>query len=454
MTVSLRSISIPDFGVTAEQPHIPASIYEARCKRAYERAGCTWLVVYADREHLANIAFLTGFDPRFEEALFLLGPAGEKILVVGNECAEYTPIAGLPGVTTMIAQTMSLMGQDRTRYPKLSAVLAEAGLAKGQSIGLVGWKYLEPEEMDDGEPGFFASSHMVDTLRRLAGDSAAVVDRTPVLMHPETGLRAIVDVHQIAAQEWSATRASLAVWRIVSGTRVGETEFEAVSRMGYQGLPLGAHTMLSSSDASATLIGLRSPTTRPLGKGDGVTACVCYWGALSARAGLISEGDDAFLQIAKSYFKGLVAWYETADIGVTGGEIHARVVEVLAAGGLRSSLNPGHLVGHDEWVHTPVRPNSRETIASGMPFQVDIIPTPVPQGQFLNCEDPVTFADGTLRSELRQSYPETFARIEARRTFMADKLGVSVRENILPMSSTPLCLAPFWLRPDLLLGLD
>ena len=26
-------------------------------------------MVYGDREHFANLAFLTGFDPRFEEAI-------------------------------------------------------------------------------------------------------------------------------------------------------------------------------------------------------------------------------------------------------------------------------------------------------------------------------------------------------------------------------------------------
>ena len=46
---------------------------------------CDWLVVYADREHLANIAFLSGYDPRFEEALLLLGPRQRRVLVVGNE---------------------------------------------------------------------------------------------------------------------------------------------------------------------------------------------------------------------------------------------------------------------------------------------------------------------------------------------------------------------------------
>jgi len=33
------------------------------------------LVVYADREHSATISWLTGFDPRFEEAILVIDMA-------------------------------------------------------------------------------------------------------------------------------------------------------------------------------------------------------------------------------------------------------------------------------------------------------------------------------------------------------------------------------------------
>jgi hypothetical protein len=48
-------------------------------------------------------------------------------------------------------------------------------------------------------------------------------------------------------------------------------------------------------------------------------------------------------------------------------------------------------------------------------------------------------------------YPAAFARIEARPSFMRDMLGVDVKPSILPLSATPLCLPPFWLRPEQLL---
>ena len=86
-----------------------------------------------------------------------------------------------------------------------------------------------------------------------------------------------------------------------------------------------------------------------------------------------------------------------------------------------------------------------------MPFQVDIIPTPMPAGWALNCEDGIVFADQPLRTDLRTRHPAVFNRIEARRAFMRDELGVALKESILPLSSTALCLPPFWMAPQRLL---
>jgi hypothetical protein len=261
----------------------------------------------------------------------------------------------------------------------------------------------------------------------------------------------VVDADQIALHEWGAARSAVALWNILAGTRPGESEFAAAARMGYAGEVLTAHVMLASGDRAEPVIGMRSPSARVMRQGDGVTSAIGYWGGLSCRAGLIAETDSDFLAAASAYFAGLVAWYEAADIGVEGGAIFAAVTETLARGKLRSALNPGHLTGHDEWVHTPIRPGSTERIASGMPFQVDIIPAPMPAGWALNCEDGVAFADAALRAELKAKHPAVHDRIARRRAFMRDALGVAVKDSILPLSATPLCLPPFWLKPDRLL---
>jgi hypothetical protein len=452
MAVVLREAEIPDFGLPEAMPSIPPQTYAWRCRQALARAQGDWLVVYADREHNANLVFLTGYDPRFEEALLLLGPSDRRILVVGNEGQGYAPVAGLPDLEVVLAQSMSLMGQDRSRRPMLASVLREAGIARGDRISIASWKYLQAEEWDQPGTGYLAPHYLVTLLAHLAADPSALSDATAVLMHPEHGLRAVVDADQIAVHEWGTARASAALWRILAGLHAGETELAAAARMGYAGEVLTAHIMLASGDKRAPVIDLRSPSGRTIARGDGVTSAIGYWGGLSCRAGLVTEEDTGFLQAASTYFTGLVAWYETMEIGVEGGAVFEAVRRALAAGGLRSALNPGHLTGHDEWVHTPIRPGSTERIAAGMPFQVDIIPEPLPSGWALNCEDGVAIADATLRAALQARHPGVWARIERRRAFVRAALGVALKESILPLSSTPLCLAPFWLKPRHLLA--
>jgi hypothetical protein len=439
MEITWRDVPLPDFGDIEERPEIPVTTYEARCARAYAAAGTDWLVVYGDREHYANLTYLTGFDPRFEEAILLLGAGDRRILLVGNEGMAYASLLTFP-LEAVLCQSLSLPGQDRGTAPRLADVLREAGLRAGQSVSLVGWKYLTPAEWSGPLPGFFAPAMLVDTLRDLTGDPAAVREATPILLDPTTGLRSSAEPEQIAAFEWAAARATAAVARIIRGLRPGLTELAAVGNMGYEGDPL--------SSGRDPIVGLRSPGTRRIERGDAITSAVGFWGGLCARAGLVADDDRAFLnQLAIPYYRGVVTWYETIGLGVTGGEIFDRVTAVLAEGGLQSALNPGHLTGFDEWVHSPVYPGSPDRIASGMPFQCDIIPVPMPPGRAVNCEDPVIFADEALRAALRDRYPATWARIAARQTFMRQELGIQIKDEVLPLSTIPAYLAPLWLAP-------
>jgi hypothetical protein len=89
MQTSLCPIDLPDFGEIRAKPEVRPTTYANRCEEAYRRSHCDWFVVYADREHFGNIVFLTGFEPRFEEALLLLGPSARRVLITGNECQSY-----------------------------------------------------------------------------------------------------------------------------------------------------------------------------------------------------------------------------------------------------------------------------------------------------------------------------------------------------------------------------
>lgn len=445
MAITWRDLTLPDFGTIEERPELSAALYAARCQRAYAAAGADWLIVYGDREHFANLAYLTGFDPRFEEAILLLGAGDRRLLLVGNEGLDYATLLSLP-VEVVLCQSLSLPGQDRSQVPRLDATLRAAGIGAGQSLALVGWKYLTAAEWSGQLPGFFAPAVLVDTLRDLAGDPAAVRDATPILLDPIEGLRAQLEVEQIAAFEWAAARATAAVRRIQQGTQPGMTEFQAVSNMAFEGDPLSTHLLFASGQGP--IVGLRSPGTRRIARGDGVSTAVGFWGGLSARAGVVDDADQDFLdRIAIPYFQGVVAWYETVGVGVAGGTIYERVASALAEGGLRSALNPGHLTGLDEWVNSPVVPGSALALGSGMAFQCDIIPVPMPPGRAANCEDPVVFADAALRQALQTRYPATWARIAARQSFMRDGLGIAISDDVLPLSTMPAYFAPLWLAP-------
>lgn len=446
-----KAVTLPDFGVPLERPQIPAQTLAARCEAAYARAGKTWLFVYADREHNANILHFTGFDPRFEEAILLLGPDGRRVVITGNESESFTAISPLPELETVLAQTLSLMGQDRSRKPSLEGVLREAGLKPGDTVGIVGWKYLGSQEWDGDAPGFVVPHYMISILARIVGGTEGLSDETAIVMNPRDGLRSIVDADQIAAFEWASARASVSVHSVLRSARPGQREIEAASNFTYSGEPLSAHTMFASGDRSHRIHGLNSAGARVLRKGDGVTTAVGYWGGLSSRAGLLEDHNDEFVALASRYFDALVKWYDTADIGIAGGDLHDAVVDKLAEGGLKSALNPGHLVSYDEWSHSPVQPGSADQIRSGMVFQVDVIPTPTPAGTALNCEDTVAFADAALRDELAAKHPETWARIVERRKFMSDEIGVPLKEAILPLSNIPLYLPPLWLAADTVL---
>lgn len=452
MTATLRSLTIPDFGAIGDPAPLPGRLYEDRCRAALAAAGTEWLCVYADREHMANVMFLSGFEPRFEEALLLVGPGGRRILVTGNECVPYAARAGLPGMEVVLSQTMSLMGQDRTIAPRLTDVLRAAGLRPGSGVGVVGWKYAVEEEVEGGGgTAPFIPAFYLKAIEQVVG-ADAVRDATPVLLHPESGQRSIIDADQIAVFEAAAARGSAMVWNVVKGVRVGDTEVEAASRMMYGGEPMNVHMMLATGDAAAPVNGLCSPGPRRIVKGDGASTAVGLWGGLSARAGLIDDADDAFVALAAGYFAALARWYALADIGVEGAAIHDGVTATLAEAGLSSLLNPGHLTGHEEWSNTPIRPGSRETLRSGMHVQVDVIPTPLRDGWALNCEDSIVLADAALRDDIARRHPAVWARMEQRRRFVTAELGVPIADRVLLLSSTPLCLAPLWLTPDRLLA--
>jgi hypothetical protein len=115
---------------------------------------------------------------------------------------------------------------------------------------------------------------------------------------------------------------------------------------------------------------------------------------------------------------------------------------------MHSALNPGHLTSFDEWVSSPIRPGSTDKLRSGMVLQSDIIPTPVPDGYLINCEDTLAVADASLRAELKARYPDLWTRVERRRRLAVEGMGIPLADEILPLTDCFAYLPPFWLLSD------
>ena len=83
-----------------------------------------------------------------------------------------------------------------------------------------------------------------------------------------------------------------------------------------------------------------------------------------------------------------------------------------------------------------------------MAFQADIIPATGTDYFTTNIEDGVALADASLRGAFAAAHPAAWARIQARRAFMAGALGIELHPDVLPFSNMPAYLPPFLLRPD------
>ena len=446
----LEPVELPEFGSPATRPDLLPELYRDRLARLRERAeaaGYERLVVYADREHSANLAWLTGFDPRFEEAVAIVGPTDDPALLVGNEdwgTAGAAPLA----LRRHLFQDLSLPSQPRDRSRPIDEILAEEGIRRGSRVGVVGWKPFEDPSWLD------VPSYLADAIRSRAGATGRVENAIGLFIDASDGLRVSNEVDQLAAFEAAACRTSGGVRRLVHELRPGMTEREAVALLGWDGSPLSCHLMLTAGPRAR--FGLLSPDDRPIEHGDPFTTAFGIWGALNCRAGWVVEGAGALPgeirdyvdRLVGPYFGAIAEWYAALRVGQTGGVLHEIIARRLSDPFFGIFLNPGHQISLDEWVNSPIGPGSTTELRSGMYLQVDVIPATGSPYFTTNIEDGVALGDDTLRAELAADHPEMWARIQARRRFMADQLGIELHPDVLPFSNLAAWLPPFLLDPS------
>jgi len=454
--VSLAHVELPDFGDEVRTPVIGTAEYEGRLEMTVERmkeSGLQFLVVYADREHSANMSYLIGFDPRFEEAVLLLDATGNRLLLVGNECLGYLPDPALK-CRVELFQEFSLPGQQRDDSAPLRRIVSDFGVGRGATVGCVGWKYFAGQNVDDAAHAMEVPSYLVDLVRDLVEDRQAVTNATHLFIHPDSGLRIVNAVDQIARFEYAAIKTSQGIFSAVTAIREGVAEKELERHFWGGGLPRSCHPMISFGEKVRR--GLSSPSDNVAHVGDAFVMAFGVAGGLTCRAGVVARGpkdlpDDIgefYQKLAANYFQVVARWYESVKVGAIAGDVFAAVDAQRHKELFSLAVNPGHYIHLDEWVHSPFVRGSSIPLRSGMALQMDIIP--VSQGPLctINAEDGIVLADEALRQQIASRYPDCWGRIGARQRFMREELGIAIDDSVLPLSNTPAWLPPYALSPD------
>jgi Xaa-Pro aminopeptidase len=458
MTARLIRIDWPETGLPDVPPDPSPAERTGRLaavRAEMARRGLGALVVYGDREHAANLHWLTGFDPRFEEALLVVRPE-DALLIAGNECLPYTQISSLVesgAIRVAHCASFSLISQPRGTA-RLADILA-AEVPAGERVGAAGWKYFGADEVDDPDTALDLPAFIADPLRARAG---SVVNATDLFMHPGHGLRCTVDAGEIARLEFANQMAASALRRMVFAFAEGMTDFAAFEAAAVGGLPLGCHATFATGARAAQ--GLSGPTGQVLRRGSPISFNICHWGANICRAGWLASGPQDLPEAARGYLdafagpylEGLSDWFGLMRPGVSGGAVWQRVMARLPHDIFGIDLNPGHLIGLDEWISSPIFDGSDLPLRSGMAMQCDVIPSHPVFGS-TRMEDGYVIADAALRADLKARFPAVAARCAARARFMRDVIGLDVPETLLPLADTCGVIAPYLFDPELVMTL-
>jgi hypothetical protein len=273
----------------------------------------------------------------------------------------------------------------------------------------------------------------------------------------QEGLRVINEPPQIAQFEYAACVTSDGVLKVLQHLRPSVAEHALEKHLESCGLPLSCHRMISFGEKAKR--GLASPSARRAHLGDAFTIGFGVQGALNCRAGVIARGvrdlpeliREFYTRFAANYFHVVATWYESIRVGVQARSVVRAVEHARDRGLFQFAVNPGHYLHLDEWVHSPFTAGSKVMLRSGMMLQMDIIPVSLGPFCYSNAEDGVVLADKTLREKLAHEFPAMWQRMQRRRQFMSEKLGVGLHESVLPVSNTPAWLPPYALDLDTVL---
>lgn len=413
------------------------------------------LVIYGDLEHGNNFEYLTGFLPRFEEALLILHSNGHNYMVMGNENLNKVPFSRVKAVPVH-APYFSLPNQPMGVDKSFSEILEEAEIGRAARIGIVGWKNFTSSKEDNGQL-FDIPSYIVERVRALAGESGEIFNAA-YLFIGSRGVRCRNNVNELEHYEFGAALASDCMLKAMDGLEEGVSEMELGGMLNAYGQKNSVVTIASSGKRfiKANLY----PTDNKVKTGDAISLTIGYKGGLSSRAGYavkeagqLPEGVKDYVDVVvKPYFGAYAKWLEEIHCGMKGNDLYQIVEQVLPKSKYHWSLCPGHLTADEEWMSSPIYDRSEEILESGMLFQIDIIPS-VPGYGGTSAESTVALADEALREEIKEKAPALWKRIEGRRKYIESELHIRLNPDVLPMCSTVAYLRPLLLNKGMAMGL-
>lgn len=453
--MKIEEIQLPEIKEAEIFPEIKREEIEERYMKISQKMRekrLSHIIIYSDREHYANLSYLTGgYDSRFEESLLILAKDEIPVLVVGNEGYSYSDISILEHKKELF-QTFSLQGQVRDKKNRLSEIFKRYGLNSKSVVGVVGIKYYERNEVKNPKHTFDIPHYIIKELTELTPFNQ-IENATALMTHPIEGVRCNITHNEIARFEFMGSYISNQMKKVIKGLKIGMTESDAVSDFDYRGIPFTVHPVVNFG-TSRVHLGLASPLlNKILQKGEAVSLSLVVEGASIARAGFAvssekefdADKNDIISEFYFPYYNALKAWYEGIRIGNQTKNVYDEVMGILGNKKFGVTLNPGHQIHMEEWINSPFRKDVNFTLHTGMSFQADIIAFPGEPYVGVHVEDTVIIADGNLRKNLSDNYPDAWERITIRKDMMKNLLGIDIGEEVLPMSNLQAVFFPFFL---------
>lgn len=429
--------------------------YEFRINLLLERMKereCTHVIIYGDREHFSNMEYFTGYDCRWEEALFILDQTGHSSILVGNEGLSQT--LSIPyEIQIYLYQNFSLPGQPRDQQEHLGTILEKCGLNHASRPGVVGWKYFEPEHIEmDPIQAFDLPWYMMETLFQVC-DRDKVVSFTKEIIGFPGGIRMrLYNAKEIAWAENAGNRTASVMQRMLKSLRPGISEIE-VGMAGHATLePTTMHPNINFGEEKIR-IGVGSPSFRRLELGEVCGLCYATRGNLTSKVGIAAYNEETisptlkpWLWLYSDFWYAVTRWLEKVKVGACCGELYDTVMELLGDEKYHVTLNPTHYGGTEEWSNSPMMKGASYCIEDAALIQVDIIAGNDNPAMTAICEDCVVIAGKELREQLRAEYPSVYERIIRRQSIVRKVLGIQISDDVLPMSNLNFVYYPYMLN--------